>query len=157
MDLFYIVATARGKIDAQAEVGKTQHRVDGGADFVAHVGQELALGPCSGLGLHLGGPKRIAVRAARDAQAQHLRHFFQKIPFPAMFHVVMGQVEDDDAQHLALFHDRHVVMSMRGDAIEMDVVTMVDATGELSSLLLRRPATEALAELHPSAERQQWR
>ena len=68
LDHVQVLALLAVKIGLQGQVGHAEDAVHGSADFVAHVGQELALGLVGGLGsffgtlqLHLGALPRCDV------------------------------------------------------------------------------------------------
>ena len=54
LDLVEIILLFRRQLGLQGQVGQADDRVHGGADLVAHVGQEFTLGPVGRLGRVLG-------------------------------------------------------------------------------------------------------
>ncbi len=68
------VALVLGQVAPAQHVQQTQHAIEGGADFVAHIGQELRLGAARRLGARQRGLQRIGLALQVgdvDAKADH--------------------------------------------------------------------------------------
>ena len=99
-DLAGVIPLARRQAAAQQQVGHADHRVERGADLVAHVGQEQRLG--------LGGGFRPGARLlqlAADALA------LADVPLDGVGHRVEGGAQGLDLLHLVLAGEAHVVLA----------------------------------------------
>ena len=105
--------TAFGAVDVllQEQVGVAENGGHGGADFVAHVGQEVALGPACRFGRLLGHLKLGG--AVDDAILQFIAHLLQRIA--SLFDLVEHGVE-------AVVENAHLVVTEILDANRVIVV-----------------------------------
>ncbi len=106
---------ALGAVDVllQEQVGIAENGGHGGADFVAHVGQEVAFGPACGFGRLLGHLKLGG--AFGDAILQFIAGLLQRVP-PLLDLVEHGVEAVVENAHLVVAEvlDAHRVIIIRG-------------------------------------------
>ena len=72
-DHVQVFALLRREVHVRDHLGHAQDAADGGADLVAHVGQEPALGPAGPLGPAVGRPELLLHVPAQDGRTENVR------------------------------------------------------------------------------------